>query len=157
MNTVLWNTIQLLFPKEIESRKASSTSSSESDSGGIESGRKDQRDTRTTRQSTRRRTQPSATFSGSADDMELLRRRQAPPSQDEDAALALRLQREEFMEVVRRGDRGGGMRRRSGHDPDRDCVRNRDGDNSRISLSLARENLRAMASRAISLRIRSRP
>lgn len=153
MNTVLWNTIQLLFPKEVESRKASSISSSESVTGGIESDRQGQRDTRT-QQSTRRRTQASATLSSSIVDTELLRRSRAPPSQDEDAALALRLQREEFMEVVRRGERGGGMRRRSGRDRDRD--RDSDGDNSRISLSVARENLRAMASRAISLRVRSR-
>lgn len=57
------------------------------------------------------------------------------PSQSEDAALALRLQREEFMEAFREQP----------HEEQRNTV------------SVARANLRAMASRAVSLRVRGRP
>ncbi|OWM74879.1 hypothetical protein CDL15_Pgr021230 [Punica granatum] len=54
---------------------------------------------------------------------------------------------EEFMEVITGGEGGVGRRRRSRHYRDHDHD-----DGSRISLSLARENLRAMASPAISSR-----
>ena len=64
-----------------------------------------------------------------------LRRRRGTPGQDEDAALALRLQREEFMESFR-----GSTHQQT-----------------RTPLSLARANLRAMASRAINTRSRGRP
>lgn len=56
------------------------------------------------------------------------------PDQDEDAALALRLQREEFMEAFRGPE-----------EPP-----------SRSSLVVARANLRAMASRAVDIRMRRR-
>ncbi|KAK4805083.1 hypothetical protein SAY86_004900 [Trapa natans] len=143
VNTVLWNTIQLLFPKEVESRKASSGSSSPA---AADEGRESERGhgDRRTQPSDRRRIQPSTTPSSSAVRTEETQRGgRALPSQDGDAALALRLQREEFMEIVR----GGGGRRR----------RRRDHESSGISssFSLARENLRAIASRAINLRIRS--
>ncbi|XP_031403894.1 E3 ubiquitin-protein ligase RNF168-like [Punica granatum] len=150
VNTVLWNTIQLLFPDEVKSRKASSRSPAESVGPETVSVRQGQRDTQTQRNS-RSRIRPSASLSSSMVNAEILRRRPDPPGQDEDAALALRLQREEFMEVITGGEGGVGRRRRSRHDRDRDHD-----DGSRISLSLARENLRAMASRAISLRARGR-
>lgn len=54
---------------------------------------------------------------------------------DEDAVLALRLQREEFMDAFR-------------ENPDQ---------SNRTSLSSARSNLRAMASRAINIRTRRHP
>ncbi|GFZ19096.1 zinc finger (C3HC4-type RING finger) family protein [Actinidia rufa] len=69
---------------------------------------------------------PSGTISFSVGGDVSVRRRRRVPGQDEDAALALRLQREEFMEVFRGSDE---QYRRS-------------------SLALARANLRAMATRA---------
>ncbi|KAK6280457.1 hypothetical protein POUND7_020724 [Theobroma cacao] len=60
--------------------------------------------------------------------------RRETPSQDEDAALALRLQREAFMESFRGAHQ-----------------------QSRTPLSLARANLRAMASGAINISTRARP
>ena len=78
---------------------------------------------------------PSGTISSSVGGDVSVRRRRRVPGQDEDAALALRLQREEFMEVFRGSDE---QYRRS-------------------SLALARANLRAMATRAANTRIRGRP
>lgn len=139
VNTVLWNTIQLLFPNEIEARKACS-SSAEKQSDRHDRARVTDISNRhhhrlqstTTRMLRTRRSSEVHRESGSSTG------RQAVPSQDEDAALALRLQREEFLEVVRVG-RGSS-----------------NNNNSRISISLARENLRAMASRAVNVRIRNR-
>ncbi|GMJ04317.1 hypothetical protein like AT3G27330 [Hibiscus trionum] len=151
VNTVLWNTIQLLFPKEVEARKAAGASR-EVECKGQESGSRSS----TRRARTRARVQdPALAARLQREDLarlvntntntnttrrgtpvrqqrenELLRlvsagrRRRGTPGQDEDAALALRMQREEFMEAFRGS---------SGHN----------------HLSLARANLRAMASRAI--------
>ncbi|KAH7847865.1 hypothetical protein Vadar_031037 [Vaccinium darrowii] len=161
VNTVLWNTIQLLFPQEIEARKAAAKSS---DSG--ETDRKSPPPPRGSSrynvrnqsiqalnspederlQSTRRvgstyrevRNQVVGPpgISSRIDEVNVRRRRlrRGVPSQDEDAALALRLQREEFMEAFR-------------------------GPNEQYnsSVPLATENLRAMASRAMNIRIRGRP
>ncbi|KAL3526139.1 hypothetical protein ACH5RR_014511 [Cinchona calisaya] len=138
VNTVLWNTIQLLFPQEVEARKAAGALTrreaqhqsparlnrsnarnrtvlalNSPESGHSSPSRRDYRSTR--RQSVR----PSR----------LLRRRNELPSQDEDAALALRLQREEYMGAFRGSD-----------------------DEYRSSLTVARANLRAMASRVIRVR-----
>ncbi|KAF2316497.1 hypothetical protein GH714_041838 [Hevea brasiliensis] len=193
VNTVLWNTIQLLFPQEIEARKAagalnsreverqtpetrintdvrsssirpSRTSVSRRD---VTARRRDelnqdedsalaqrlQREdlTRLLSRDTSGRNRRGGILSQDEDaesaqslpreDLARLlrrdasgRRRRGTPSQDEDAALALRLQREEFMEAF------GGTHAQSAS-----------------SLSLARANLRAMASRAINIRMRSRP
>lgn len=200
VNTVLWNTIQLLFPQEIEARKASVALNNREAEQQIPK-------RRTNNDLTRERTRPSRLSSrdvimssmlsqdedtplverlqrranhelitqsfhssgvssrditerrsrwseeeDAAPLAQRLRRREALerlissreangrsrrrgiPSQDEDAALALRLQREEFMEAFR------GTQEQSGS-----------------SLSSARANLRAMASRAISVRTKDRP
>ncbi|GLT43406.1 hypothetical protein SLA2020_173560 [Shorea laevis] len=174
VNSVLWNTIQLLFPQEVEARQADLQSpvrgthsnrrirSSQSPiENGIDTrwrrrGARSQNDgdaalaARLLRQdddlsqlissstsSRRRRGMPSQ----DVDDTSLAsrpqrdtssRRRRGTPSQDADAALALRLQREEFMESFVRN-----------HEQSRPA-----------SLSLARANLRAMASRAVNIRTR---
>ncbi|XP_030544783.2 glycosyltransferase family 92 protein RCOM_0530710 [Rhodamnia argentea] len=125
VNTVLWNTIQLLFPKEIETRKAAKSSGTKT--RDPESQKPERREGSN---NSRRSLRPTVAPSRDA----YPRRRRGMPSQDEDAALALRLQREEFMEAFR------GINESSG-----------------TSLSSARANLRAMASRAINLRIRSQP
>ncbi|OVA17580.1 zinc finger protein [Macleaya cordata] len=150
VNTILWNTIQLLFPQEVEARKANGATNCREEvknrSPEVEnySGR--------TRSSARinsmvmnrevrvrsmrsRRSMPSQ-----AEDAALslrLQRGRSMPSQAEDAALAFRLQREEFMEAFRGTD---------------EQVRT-----GASQISSARANLRAMASRAINLRIRGRP
>lgn len=89
MNTVLWNTIQLLFPDEIKARTKCINTSSPKTSP--------ERLTRTTiSQAPRAIARDDNNGSN--------RRRRAMPSQSEDAALALRLQREEFMEAFREND-----------------------------------------------------
>ncbi|XP_004231812.1 putative E3 ubiquitin-protein ligase RING1a [Solanum lycopersicum] len=151
VNTVLWNTIQLLFPKEVETRKAAADLSSREakrqspvravathsnsrttrvlllnspESGPSSQERRNSRAMR--RQSARASAMPSRNRDISS--------RRELPSQDGDAALALRMQREEFMES---------FRTRSSAD-----------EQYRSSLALARANLRAMASRAINIRVR---
>ncbi|KAK6798834.1 hypothetical protein RDI58_006537 [Solanum bulbocastanum] len=155
VNTVLWNTIQLLFPEEVETRKAAADLSSREakrqspvravathsnitssrttrvllldspESGPSSQERRNSRAMR--RQSARASVMPSR-------NRDISTRRELPPSQDGDAALALRMQREEFMES---------LRTRSSAD-----------EQYRSSLALARANLRAMASRAINIRVR---
>ncbi|KAK9104234.1 hypothetical protein Scep_021078 [Stephania cephalantha] len=124
VNTVLWNTIQLLFPQEIEARKASAR-----DTKSREAERESSRD-----HSYNVRSRSIRPVMVSSRDVNMRRRRNLP-SQDEDAAYAMRLQREEFMDVFR-----GTPQEQVGIS----------------SVSLARANLRAMASRANSLRIRNR-
>ncbi|KAJ8441725.1 hypothetical protein Cgig2_019112 [Carnegiea gigantea] len=118
VNTVLWNTIQLLFPEEVKARKeAGALNSREAERqspGRIRHNNSNLHNSRRNQPEESRRAEASS------------RSRRAVPSQDEDAALALRLQREEFMEIYRGRS------------------------------SLARDNLRAMAQRAISNRIRTR-
>lgn len=143
VNTVLWNTIQLLFPEEVEARK---------EAVAVINNRKADKETpkRGTRYTVRNRI-PSRNDDANVgrsrgipsqdgvqnriqsrdDDANVRRRSRGIPTQDEDAALALRLQREEFMEVYR-------------------------GELSSSSLSSARSNLRAMASRAMNFRLRRR-
>lgn len=155
VNTVLWNTIQLLFPQEVEARKAAGALNSreaELQSQVKEfnnlSNRRAQASVSSSRDISARRRRA---ISSQGEDAELhnnVRRgrrlsrvssRDVGASsrgilnQDEDAALALRLQREEFMEAFRGTD-----------------------EQSSRSLSSARANLRAMASRAINLRDRGR-
>lgn len=159
VNTVLWNTIQLLFPQEIEARKAAAKASNSRETDhkspppprGISHYNVRNRSIQALNspederiQSTRRvgntyhegrnHIVGPAGIASRGDEVNVRRRRRRVPGQDEDAALALRLQREEFMEVFRGSD-----------------------DQYNGSVSLARENLRAMASRAMNIRIRGRP
>ncbi|XP_049382042.1 uncharacterized protein LOC125846565 isoform X2 [Solanum stenotomum] len=189
VNTVLWNTIQLLFPKEVEARKAAGTLNSKEvqhqnpskivashsnvsrsrtvralaslhnpDSGSrnpqqtnfhsISRSRIDrilalhspdsgsqnaqQRNSHSMR---RQNVRPSGTSSRNGN-ISTSTRRESPPRQDEDAALALQLQREEHKETfrTRRSDK-----------------------QYKNALALARANLRAMASTAINnIRVRGR-
>ncbi|XP_073119828.1 uncharacterized protein [Henckelia pumila] len=143
VNTVLWNTIQLLFPKEVEARKAVTTSDTTTKATREESSPARPRNPRPSirntiralnspetdvtdsdRRSRRRLRSQSSRISGTSDRGEASLRRRDLPSQDGDAALAFRLQREEFMEVFRRGVVPGER------------------------IAQARANLRAMASRA---------
>ncbi|KAL4360599.1 hypothetical protein GQ457_04G033630 [Hibiscus cannabinus] len=106
LNRVLWNTIQLLFPKEVsEARKsaAGALNSRKVECRSPESGR-----TRSVRPPTVSTTDAALALRLQREDLSRLestndssRRRRQTPSQDEDAALALRLQREEFMESSR--------------------------------------------------------
>ncbi|KAL6552918.1 hypothetical protein OROGR_006760 [Orobanche gracilis] len=153
VNTVLWNTIQLLFPQEVEARKKNDDASSASDTQSKEGRTLG----RSTYFSTRNRAVEATTLNSPETESTLIitgpeRRNHrsrygssrpsgipssrqgimvVPPSQDEDAAFALRLQREEFMEAFRVPD-----------------------ERSRDSFAAARANLRAMASQAINIRVR---
>ncbi|ERN13606.1 E3 ubiquitin-protein ligase rnf168 [Amborella trichopoda] len=148
INTVLWNTIQLLFPEEVEAKKKAVEERKRKRQIMAEAKRRPSRVLPTVSQSTSNRVLASHSTSNrvlashstssrpvaslSTNNRALGRRR--TPNQDEDAALALRLQREEFMA----GFHDSQFPRRS-------------------TLSSARANLRAMASRAMRLRERSRP
>ncbi|KAL2505308.1 zinc finger (C3HC4-type RING finger) family protein [Abeliophyllum distichum] len=145
VNTVLWNTIQLLFPEEVEARKAvSASSNSESQSKSparvshynvrtriIDALNSPESESRDPERRSHRNTRSRSFRQSSRGDVSVSRRRELP-SQDEDAAFALRLQREEFMEAFRSPNEHGN------------------------SLAMARANLRAMASRAVNIRIRGR-
>ncbi|KAL3830978.1 hypothetical protein ACJIZ3_019780 [Penstemon smallii] len=142
VNTVLWNTIQLLFPQEVEARKTTSSAAAASDSN------KPQRQSpgRTSRPNARYRLVQALNSPESERRSHRIRIRSSRPTgissrgnvsnnvrtelpiQDEDAALALRLQREEYVGAFRVSD------------------------GRRSSLAVARANLRAMASRAVGLR-----
>ncbi|WCJ21259.1 zinc finger (C3HC4-type RING finger) family protein [Euphorbia peplus] len=147
VNTVLWNTIQLLFPEEVEARKASNNRREDPSREVVEQGgprRKRpayspraeveqlsrllngrNRGGGTSRQSEQaERSMQRENLSWVLDERG---RRRERPNQDEDAALALRLQRQEFMGAFSLGTSSS---------------------SSSSSLSLARANLRAMASRA---------
>lgn len=174
VNTVLWNTIQLLFPQEVEARKAAGALNSReeadrelpekafhSSNSRNQSRRVSGRDVAVRRRvllsqdededdpaplairlqmreaEHQNREQGSLTRQvrvSSGREIRAVRRvssrdanpiSRRVPIQDDDAALALRLQREEFMEAFRGTS-----------------------DQSSTSLSSARANLRAMASRA---------
>lgn len=142
MNTVLWNTIQLLFPDEVEARKIAVKHTREAKQKSPKecgySTRNVAFDSAITGGNISRRarwesSQEEDAAIGSRRNSSW-RRTRGGPSQEEDAALALRLQREEFMDAFGRG-----------HD-----------DEPIISLYSARSNLRAMASRARDLRLRGR-
>ncbi|KAJ6751513.1 hypothetical protein OIU85_001991 [Salix viminalis] len=171
VNTVLWNTIQLLFPQDVAAKKESGWKtqkehqSSERKANNDLISRNVRPSTRVSYRNTSVHHQPSTRVSNrdtstsmwnqDEEDTPLVqrlrrrealerliqsreasgRRRRGIPGQDEDAALALRLQREEFMEAF-----GGTNHEQSGN-----------------SLSTARANLRVMASRAaISIHSRGR-
>lgn len=174
---MLWNTIQLLFPSETEARRTSIASSSETNDdlaqqisqrsnsmaqGGIRSSSSNgigyitQRSTRSsatnnrsfTTTGSRRSTFVAQEGSSTATGRGFVRALQLIPSarvvsvrshQSDDAALAYRLQQEEFMTAFEsEGER----------QPPR---------SSSSTVSAARANLRAMASRAIRLRARGWP
>ncbi|KAM6573255.1 hypothetical protein CsatA_017335 [Cannabis sativa] len=205
VNTVLWNTIQLLFPQEVAARKeAGALNIRESERRVTEStfynslrSESPQDSPLTTRAETARgrRTRQaqieiSATLSSGGDGVTSNRATRVStrdrstrsssrgiPSQDEDAALALRLQREEFLGVVRgtinhsstfssislaRPNQPSTISNSSLARPNQSSVTSsslssaRENQSSTNSFSLARANLRAMASRAITLRVRGR-
>ncbi|XP_020106928.1 E3 ubiquitin-protein ligase RNF168-like [Ananas comosus] len=128
VNTVLWNTIQLLFPEEVAARKSSTDPKITSDrSTKPYSDSSERSNSNSTRSSSMR------SYTQVSETMDRVGRRRAALSQSEDAALAYRLQREEFM-VAFRSSR----------------------EEQRSALYAASTNLRSMASRAIHLRTRSR-
>nr|DAD46416.1 TPA_asm: hypothetical protein HUJ06_016353 [Nelumbo nucifera] len=140
VNIVLWNTVQLLFPKEVKARKASGMlNSHEAERRSPEEASRNtpvprrigtvvrRRETSTEVEEEEEETLGSSwRRRGVSSQEQSVRRGRRVPSQKEDVALAFRLQREEFM-----GALGGG--------------------------ELIMEALRAMASRATDLRIRGRP
>ena len=150
VNTVLWNTIQLLFPDEIEARRntaASTTSHSadaqsrsppESGSHGVSINNTRSHGVRIS--SSTRSIPRSTSFITATQVSQVMERdrnairRRPSSSQNEDAALALRLQREEFM----------GAFSETAEQP------------RPTTLLSARANLRAMASRAYHIRTRGR-
>jgi len=180
VNTVLWNTIQLLFPQEIEARKVAASTLNNREaaaqnpipetafynnrrnrsiqpypsSRGMNSRRNqeivldDDEDAELARRLQREldgqnnRTSTTTRVHGgnsrnqtSSSSISVRgRTRRGVSGQDEDAAFALRLQREEFMQAFT----------------------SRSHEQSSSSNSLARANLRAMATRAMDLRNRDR-
>ncbi|KAI3905307.1 hypothetical protein MKX01_039998 [Papaver californicum] len=153
VNTSLWNTIQLLFPQEVEARKAVAAKYSreevkdqstvrEDSSSRNRSGRTNpmvmtNRSTISVSSSTRTRSGRTTFVGMNREDSARIRR--AMPSQAEDAALAMRLQREEFMAAFRAAD-----------EPRPQVPE------EAPQVSTARANLRAMASKAIDIRLRRR-
>ena len=174
MNTVLWNTIQLLFPEEIASRKFSS---SPVNSAGKTAGNSCGSNNARLRRFLRR---PTREGRSEIEDLSIAR------NQSEDAALALRLQREEMMAGNSSGSgnaRSNGILRRpirEGTTETGEISRERNqSEDAALALRLQREemmagfranrlpmerntvyvaraNLRAMASRAVQLRSRRR-
>ncbi|XP_045794006.1 E3 ubiquitin-protein ligase rnf168-like isoform X1 [Trifolium pratense] len=168
VNTVLWNTIQLLFPQEIEARKAAAVTENnrqapaqnpipETTFYNNQRNRGIQPYPSSRAMSSRRYETPTETDEDAALARLLQREidglsnqramattrvssvrgrtRRGVSAQDEDAAFALRLQREEFMHAFRGSS-------------------NNQEQSSSSSSSLARSNLRAMATRAMNIRIR---
>ncbi|KAK2661566.1 hypothetical protein Ddye_000140 [Dipteronia dyeriana] len=204
VNTVLWNTIQLLFPQEVESRKAGGALNNPEENEHRSPARGNQYNVRT------RSSRPSLASTSSQTSNPRRRgipsqdedaehrilgrgihnnvespsvrlasvlhrdgtmRRRGRPSQDEVAATALRLERENLARLLGRDGSVRRWRSTSNEDGDEDAVfalrlqreefmdafiENPDQSN-RTSLSLARSNLRAMASRAINIRTRRHP
>lgn len=129
MNTILWNTIQLLFPQEVEARKAVVSKNNREEEVTNQS-----HVTENNRVGTRSGWTNSNSMVMNRESVRVRSRRSMVPSQAEDAALALRLQREEFMVAFRAEEQ----------------------QEEAPQVLSARANLRAMASRAINLRIRGR-
>ena len=143
MNTVLWNTVQLLFPQEVEARKAADESATEALEQPCQSRTRSQhtrqsrgvvelRSLESINNSAERRRNREQRIRNRAQSSRGDAARTELPGQDRDAALALRLQREEFMEAFTGPD-----------DPRRGS----------LAPATARANLRAMASRAINIRM----
>ncbi|CAI8612305.1 unnamed protein product [Vicia faba] len=168
VNTVLWNTIQLLFPQEIEARKVAASAINNRQavqnpipettfytstrnrslqpypySRGMNSRRneavttQDEEDAALARRLQREIDRENNNRRTSAlSSIVRARSRRGVSNQDEDAAFALRLQRNEFMQAFRN----------SSQEPS----------SSSSSTLLAGPNLRAMATRAMNLRNRDR-
>ncbi|RRT69338.1 hypothetical protein B296_00020291, partial [Ensete ventricosum] len=133
INTVLWNTVQLLFPEEVEARKSSSAVAATPPGGKTQSSSSEQNNSNTNISSRSiRRSAGQASSQVTERDTRSFRRR-IGPSQSEDAAMALRLQREEFR-VAFQGSREQQLR----------------------ALRYARANLRAAASMTVHGRLRGR-
>ncbi|URE13046.1 hypothetical protein MUK42_05254 [Musa troglodytarum] len=133
INTVLWNTIQLLFPEEVEARKRSSAVAATPPGGKTQSSSSEQNNSNTNISSRSiRRSAAQASSQVTERDARSFRRR-IGPSQSEDAAMALRLQREEFR-MAFQGSREQQLR----------------------ALRSARANLRAAASMTVYGRLRDR-
>ncbi|KAI3870972.1 hypothetical protein MKX03_029378 [Papaver bracteatum] len=134
VNTSLWNTIQLLFPQEVEARKAVAAKNSREEVKDQSSVGEDSISTSPmmTNPSNIRVSSSSRNQSGRSNFMGMNRvdSRRARPSQAEDAALALRLQREDFMVAFRAADENQTQVPAE-------------------AASTGRANLRAMASRAV--------
>ena len=166
VNTVLWNTIQLLFPQEIEARKAAAAAANntrqaspipiQETSVNVNRRNRSIQPYPSSRGVNSRRSEATSTTNRREEDAALAlwlhrqlngennshrstsvraRIRRGISNQDEDAAVALRLQREEFMQTFRNGSQE---------------------QSSSSSTSLAGANLRAMATRAMNHRIRDR-
>ncbi|KAG0499905.1 hypothetical protein HPP92_004596 [Vanilla planifolia] len=110
VNTVLWNTIQLLFPEEVVSRKkAAADSATSSRRGASNHGTESERSLRHMRSSYLHVSSSRSSNNSFRSAMEVFGTeesyrnsgRRHGPSQAEDAAFALRLQREEFLEAFR--------------------------------------------------------
>ncbi|ONM61021.1 zinc finger (C3HC4-type RING finger) family protein [Zea mays] len=164
INTVLWNTIQLLFPSEVEARKGSSSSPSPCDKDDVRANRFSQggpgmrtrsRSSGSGFISSEGRTRSSFIEPGASANFIVStygsarssnsRRGFVPASQllltrleqsEDAAALAYRLQQEEFVNAF--------------EEPEQERQ-------PRDAVSTARDTLRAMASRAIRLRARGWP
>ncbi|XP_072950496.1 uncharacterized protein [Typha angustifolia] len=134
VNTVLWNTIQLLFPEEVEARKNSVDATPRRSGARDQSLERSSSNTHSDSRSINTRSFTQVSRMVDRRDQNIRRRAAAVPSQSEDVALAYRLQREEFMVAFQ---------------TTREQQRN--------ALQSTRANLRAMASRAIHIRTRSRP
>ncbi|GAU13098.1 hypothetical protein TSUD_173980 [Trifolium subterraneum] len=168
VNTVLWNTIQLLFPQEIEARKAAAVTANTRQAPAQnpipETTFYNNQRNRSIQPYPSSRAMSSRRYETTTENDEdaalarLLQReinglsnqratattrvssvrgrtRRGVSAQDVDAAFALRLQREEFMHAFRGSS-------------------NNQEQSSSSSSSLARSNLRAMATRAMNIRIR---
>lgn len=145
-----------MFPKEVEARKLSGTVDSQEPKGkSLATRNRNQSvcplndDLGTELESSARRRsnqnlrnrgiRPSGILTRrvNEDARNRVQRRELLAVQDEDAALAVRLQREEYMEAFRPSDEQPPQQRNS-------------------STHLARANLRAIASRAMNMRVRGR-
>ncbi|CAN8266234.1 unnamed protein product [Cochlearia groenlandica] len=132
VNTVLWNTIQLLFPKEVETQRANSRGK---ETPSPRNPNLRSRNRQTALEDRLQREDLSRLFVSEERNERSERRRRVPSvrlDQDRDAALALRLQRHEFASAF-------GITAASSSSTS----------SSVSNLSIARANLRAMASRAV--------
>ncbi|WOL12786.1 E3 ubiquitin-protein ligase [Canna indica] len=100
VNTVLWNTIQLLFPEEVEARKKTVASPSPSP-GSKTKTRFPNTNTGINSRGNRNSSRTSANEAFQVIERDRSFRTRVSPAQSEDAAMALRLQREEFMAAAR--------------------------------------------------------
>ncbi|CAA7046559.1 unnamed protein product [Microthlaspi erraticum] len=139
VNTVLWNTIQLLFPKEVEAQRAAASANlngKETPSPRNPNQRLRGRNRETAVQQERLQREDLSRLLVSEERSERRNNRAAGVrlDQDRDAALALRLQRQEFA---------------SAFGVTTTAARASSSSSASSNLSLARANLRAMASRAV--------